>query len=267
VLSIDEVDAVDDLRAVAQLFAAIWRTSPEDAPVSSDLLKALAHTGGYVAAAWRDGDLVGASVGLLANDEGRLGLHSHISGVAPEAQGSGVGYALKLHQRAWALERGMRRITWTFDPLVRRNAWFNLVKLGAVGVAYHRNFYGSMQDGINRHDESDRCSIAWDVASERAAAAAAGHLREPDVTTLLDEGAIAVLTEAQDGSPVTAVSHADRRLCWVPADIVALRAADPDRARDWRRALRDTLGQALDDGLVATAATRSGWYVLETAHA
>jgi len=263
VLSIGEVDAVDDLRAVARLFATIWRTSPEGAPISSDLLKALAHTGGYVAGAWLDGTLVGASVGLLADDEGGLGLHSHISGIAPEAQGRGIGYALKLHQREWALARGMRRITWTFDPLVRRNAWFNLVKLGAVGVAYSSNFYGTMLDGINRNDESDRCSVAWDVAGTRAVAAAAGRLAEPEVTALRDDGAVAVLTEDDDGAPVAAVSNAPRRLCWVPPDIVGVRAADPQRALAWRHALRATMGRALDDGLVATAATRSGWYVLE----
>jgi predicted GNAT superfamily acetyltransferase len=31
-------------------------------------------------------------------------------------------------------------VTWTFGPLVRRNAYFNLVKLGATAVAFHKDF-------------------------------------------------------------------------------------------------------------------------------
>src|SRR3712207_7442617 len=62
----------------------------------------------------------------------------------------------KLHQRAWAIARGVHEVAWTFDPLVARNAWFNLTKLGARATEYLPNFYGPMDDGINGADESDR---------------------------------------------------------------------------------------------------------------
>ena len=76
-----------------------------------------------------------------------------------------VGYALKLHQRAWALQRGIATITWTFDPLVRRNAYFNLAKLGVRATRYLPNFYGAMQDPINAGDDTDRLLVDWDLAS------------------------------------------------------------------------------------------------------
>jgi predicted GNAT superfamily acetyltransferase len=262
-MRVAEVGTAPELRRVADLFAAIWQTSDEDAPLSPDLLKALSHIGGYVAGAWLDDALVGASVGLLADDGGRPGLHSHITGILPAARGRGVGRALKLHQRTWALERGMARITWTFDPLVRRNARFNLTKLGAVGAAYHPNFYGSMQDAINKDDESDRCEVVWDLAGPRAVAAAEGQWAEPDLDQLRDAGAVEVLVEGAGGQPEAHQSDAPLRLCWVPPDIVGLRALDRTQARAWRLALRGALGDALAHGLVATGVSKSGWYVLE----
>jgi hypothetical protein len=63
-------------------------------------------------------------------------LHSHVTGVVDSMRHAGVGRAIKLHQRDWAAERGLDWITWTFDPLVRRNAWFNIAILGADVHSY-----------------------------------------------------------------------------------------------------------------------------------
>ena len=72
-----------------------------------------------------------------------------------------MGFALKLHQRAWCLDRGITLMEWTYDPLVARNAYFNLSKLGATVAEYLPDFYGVMGDGINRFDESDRILVHW----------------------------------------------------------------------------------------------------------
>ena len=95
------------------------------------MLTAIAHSGGYVAGAFDGTRMVGASVGFLADHHGDQALHSHITGVVDPMRHAGVGRAIKLHQRRWAAERELRSITWTFDPLVRRNAWFNIAVLGA----------------------------------------------------------------------------------------------------------------------------------------
>jgi predicted GNAT superfamily acetyltransferase len=84
-------------------------------------------------------------------------LHSHVTA----SKVSGLGLELKLHQQEWARNRGLGAITWTFDPLVRRNAVFNFEKLGAVAVEYLPNFYGPMTDSINLGDQSDRLFIRW----------------------------------------------------------------------------------------------------------
>ncbi|MFN2595087.1 MAG: GNAT family N-acetyltransferase [Actinomycetota bacterium] len=250
---------VDDMTAVEDLFQQVWAAGKVEHLVSRSLLRALAHSGGYVSGAFRDGVLVGASVGFLARHHGHLQLHSHISGVTPKLQGASVGFALTQHQRAWSLDEGLDEIVWTFDPLVRMNAYFNLTKLGAGIVGYEPNFYGEMPDGINRGDESDRCLVSWQLTSSRAVAAAQGSA-DP-VVPLRD--ATVILEEDEDGRPVSKDGEGRVLLAWVPQDIVEVRQHDPALASSWRAALRGTFGDAVSDGYTATAMTRAGWYVLK----
>jgi len=257
-----EIGDVGDLKAAARLFAEIWATGEDRPPVSADLLRALSHNGNYVAAARLGDDIVGASMGFIALDGDRLKLHSHITGIAPRVQGRSIGAALKQHQRMWALGRGIDTITWTFDPLVRRNAWFNLVKLGASITAYHPHFYGAMEDGVNAGDESDRCVVEWHLGAERTVRAGEGHLVDVDSAALLSDGATFALAPDERGAPVRGSDGGALRLCWVPDDIVAVRRRDPANALAWRRALRAAFTDAIDDGFAATAMTRDGCYVL-----
>jgi predicted GNAT superfamily acetyltransferase len=258
---IDEVHGLDGEAAVRSLFDRVWGT--EGAPVMpANLLHAISHAGNYLVAAY-DGDrMVGAAFGFMGLHAGEVFLHSHMTGVDPELQ-RGIGYALKLHQRAWALSRGLKRVEWTFDPLVRHNSYFNLVKLGAEIVDYYENFYGEMADGINAGDESDRVVVSWDLSSPRVVAACERGLPEPDLEALRAEGAQIALDFEDELQPLSAPSNAPLLLCHIPKDVVALRRTDPDAALTWRRALRESLGTALQNGHRAVAITRSGWYVLE----
>ncbi len=254
------------MQDVTDLFVDVWHTRQDDPPVNRDLLRALSHAGAYVAAAYADGPdsdgtVVGGSVGLFAADGS---LHSHISGVRSGLQGRSVGRALKLDQRAWCLDRGIGSVTWTFDPLVRRNAWFNLSKLGAICDEYLPDFYGSMRDGVNAGDSSDRLYARWDLMSRRAVDAAAGAFTEPDADALRASGAH-VLLDAVDGRPVALEAYApgpEMLLVGTPADVVDLRGRDLPLAAQWRQAVRDALGAAVVDGYRATGMTRSGYYVL-----
>src|SRR4029450_5155871 len=143
-------------------------------PMTAELLRALAHAGSYVAGAFAGTRMVGASAGFFTAPPDP-GLHSHITGVAPTGQHHGVGFALKVHQRAWALARGIRVVAWTFDPLVARNAWFNLAKLGARPTGSLEDFYGPMTDAINAGMASDRLLLAWELDHPAVAAACAGR--------------------------------------------------------------------------------------------
>ncbi|WP_433404652.1 GNAT family N-acetyltransferase [Streptomyces sp. CA-146814] len=231
-LDVRELHVMEDLDTVSRLYAGIWGTAADSPPVSAEVMRALSHAGNYVAGAYEQGRLVGASVGFYGDPVGTT-LHSHITGAS---QGRGIGLALKSHQRQWALARGLKRITWTYDPLIRRNAHFNLVKLGARPEEYLRSFYGAMDDAINGGDESDRVLTAWDLTAP-----------EGPCTFDLPAG-VARGVRNDDGRPVIGPTDADTVLIDLPDDIESLRRTDPSAAHDWRLAVRHTLGGLLAEG-------------------
>lgn len=265
------------LTAALALVQQIWRADSADAPVTMAVLRAVTHAGGYCAIAVdvRDaegeiprgavgtspsGPVIGACIGFLGSRP-RSSLHSHIAGVVDAGLGRGVGYALKLDQRAWAAEQGLESITWTFDPLVRRNAFFNLAKLGVRVSEYVPDFYGAMEDSVNAGQGSDRLLVQWPVDTPIAAAPAMA----------IDAGPTpdAVLLDHLPGLPDEPGPIGDlaRAAGWVriPADIERLRRDRPELAIRWRHAVRSTLG-ALLAGPTPVAAvdgmTRDGWYRL-----
>ena len=122
----------------------------------------------------------------------------------------GVGFALKQHQRAWGLDRDLSEMTWTFDPLVSRNARFNLTKLGAHASEYAVDFYGPMMGEMNANDQSDRLVAVWPLTSDESAVKAkTARLRLGAPTSgYLDEGYLRIKLKIEPGwdlAPVRAV--------------------------------------------------------------
>ena len=164
-----------ELHEAAALLGEIWGV-PDKPPMNAELLRALAKADSYVAGAYDGATMVGVCVGFHAAPAARA-MHSHIAGVTPAMAGRHVGFALKLHQRAWCLDRGISLLEWTFDPLVARNAYFNLGKLGARVAEYLPDFYGAMGDGINRFDQTDRILVHWSLEDAAVVDACAGTPR------------------------------------------------------------------------------------------
>ena len=222
---------------VVDVFQQVWGSPTE--LVRLEMLMAVAHSGGYVCAAYdptrpgqQHGTILGASLGILARHHDQPALHSHVTGLLPGVRHSGVGRSLKMHQRSWAAERNIDWIVWTFDPLVRRNAWFNIAVLGADVHEYLPSFYGTMTDALNAGDESDRLLVAWDV-----------HQEPP--------------SEPKDGSGLSGVE-----LIPTPEDIVALRRTSPSEVAEWRSTTRDALSSALAADRPVVGFTREGEYVI-----
>lgn len=255
------VESLAEVTATADLLGAIWE-QPGEPPMPTELLRALTHSGNYVVAAHQDGRVVGALVGFFGRHGDEAHLHSHILGVRDDARVGGIGFALKLHQRAWALERGVDTIIWTFDPLARGNGFFNIGKLAAVGHEYKVDFYGSMPDVINRGDESDRLVVQWSLNEPAVDRATRGVQHLPDLDALRSAGAAVALSVGDDGSPVLGQGGADVVLAQVPRDAVQLRQRDPAAAMQWRLALRGAMTDAFASGLCVNGMTRDGWYVL-----
>lgn len=253
---IDLVGDVPRLERVARFLAEVWRTPESRPPFGVDVLRALVHAGGAVHCADDGTGLVGASVLTFCAPESRA-VYSMIA--AARTRDRGVGFAVKQAQRAWALRHGATSMLWTFDPLVSRNARFNLVKLGATAIAYETDFYGRMDDGIEGDGETDRLTAAWSLADARTEAAAAGRpldVHGPDLAAAEIDP-----RRAPDGEPFVARA-ADGLWCRVPPDIIALRREDQTLAVRWRAAVREALDPAFRAGFVATGFSRGGWYRL-----
>lgn len=261
-ITIRTLDGIADLEEVRRLYERIWRTGATNPPVTADLLRAMAKAGSYVSGAYDDDELVGACFGFFAAPA-RDALHSHIAGVVERMAGRHVGLALKLHQRAWTLDAGAGAITWTYDPLIRRNSWFNLGKLAADVTEYLPDFYGPMDDDINRTGPTDRVLVRWPLTAPAVAAACAGTPRPADVARLRADGAVVALEASAAGGPIVRPAYGRTVLVGVPADIEGLREQDPDLAAAWRGALREVLGGLLAGGARVRGFDRSGWYVVE----
>lgn len=177
--------------------------------IDAGTLRALQQAGNYVVGFFDDDRMVGASVGFFG-EPGRRSMHSHITALLPEFRGRGWGRELKEHQRQWAFSREVGRITWTFDPLVARNAHFFLTVLGARVERYAVNVYGIFGGG-DAGDESDRLDVAWNLADIAKPPA------DADVVETLQ----------------------------IPNDIEAMRVSDPDAAHEWRLTLRAQMEELL----------------------
>lgn len=217
------------------LFDKVWDATSMVAP---EVILAALHSGGYCALARLgdrvDGVVVGASFALASN----AGiLHSHVTGVDRVHAGAGIGAQLKRHQWYWAQSHGYHAISWTFDPLVRRNAWFNLVKLGAHVVSYHEDFYGELTDAINAGEHSDRLLVHWSVPASG----------DPDTGAFVvaDIGEVVVPT---------------------PQDIETLRHADRSAALHWRSQQRELLALLSHPGTFIRGLNGEYEYVISVAN-
>ncbi len=247
-----------ELRECAAIFDAIWQPGSGASLLGVEVLQALATSGNYVAGAFGEGQLLGACVGFWGPPDSRS-MHSHIAGVAVDARGRDLGYALKLHQRASALAQGVDTLTWTFDPLVRRNAHFNIRKLGGHSRVYLVNHYGSVRDAINAGDESDRLLVEWDLVDTRTVRCCSTTASEPVIPSVPS-----ALTVDAHGAPVVAEVLAPTVTVAVPPDIEHLRRHNPQLAGRWRAEVRSVLGGALDAGGRIEGFDREKGYIVNT---
>ena len=233
-----------DLATARLIFDTVW--PGQGTQVQQNVLKALIHAGGYASVAYLGDEPVGAAlafVGRHFTDRWHVHLHSHMAAVLESHRNHHIGSALKLHQRVWALDRDIDTISWTFDPLVRRNAILNILKLGVDVRGYEIDFYGEMPDAINIGDPTDRVFAWWHLSSAKVIDAAAGRLLPLDAGMLIEAGR-------------------DIRVVEIPEDIVELRRSDPVAATRWRLSLRETLTSALAEGFCVIGVERVGNYVL-----
>jgi predicted GNAT superfamily acetyltransferase len=171
-------ESLDEFHGCVELQREIWGEADLEVEPATMFVVA-AHTGGQVLGAF-DGDrLVGYTLAVVGLRDGATYLHSHMTGVHSEYRDRGVGRMLKLFQRDEALERGIRLIQWTFDPLELRNAHFNLNRLGAICRKYQPNLYGVTTSPLHRGLQTDRLVAEWHLDSARVVEAIGDLAKEP----------------------------------------------------------------------------------------
>jgi len=208
-----------------------------------EVVRALAASGNVSWGASDGERIVGFVLGWAGVDDDGLHVHSHMLASIPDSRHRGVGTALKFAQRAQALDQGIVVMRWTFDPLLARNAWLNIGKLGAVIDRFERDFYGSMQDSLNQGERSDRAFIAWDLRREPG----------PRPSVAAED-----LVVDNDGEPEAAGRRGDGPASIViPREYPELRVGDAARADRWRDAIASAIEDCLAAGLVGLAFDRA----------
>lgn len=265
-ITIRRASRVNDYHACQKAQRLAWGITDESyvVPIAT-MVGAQLHGGVVLGAFLPDGEAVGVSFAFLGRAAGRICLYSQLTGVVPGWQSTGLGYRLKLAQRALALESGVDLIAWAFDPLQVGNARFNLVKLGATAGRYVDDMYGPRTDALNLGVPTDRLIAEWDLSAPP----------RPETTTSEACSPMPHLIESAarpDGFRAVVASHpaeGPQALLEIPHDVASLRAREPQLAEAWRLAVREGLTAAFAAGYRAVGvaqerseATRRAFYVL-----
>ncbi|HEY5730027.1 MAG TPA: hypothetical protein VIS72_08240 [Anaerolineales bacterium] len=269
------LESPEEMTRVEELQRAVWPGSETDVVPAHVFITAI-HNGGLVMGAFLDDELIGFVFGFPGLDftpDGPRPKHcSHMMGIKPGQRDAGIGFALKRAQWQMVRKQGVDHITWTYDPLLSRNAYLNISKLGAVCNTYRQSEYGDMRDGLNVGLPSDRFQVDLWVNTRRVerrlGKGARGPLKlddfskadlQPLYTPLIQTSSL-----PQPPEHVPAL-EGNLLLAEIPSDFNAMKEADIALARDWRFFSREVFETAFSSGYIVTDFVhdnRRSFYVL-----
>jgi chorismate synthase len=251
-----------DYDACVALQRTIWGDAFD--VVGAAILQISAHLGGIVAGAFgEDGRLAGFVFGLTGLDDDDNVVHwSHMLGVRPDLRDAGVGRRLKDYQRRELARRRIGRMYWTFDPMIAKNAHFNLNVLGARVVRFVPDMYGSTGSALHHGLPTDRLVVMCDTTD--SACHRPITLDDADASTPV----VTVVEQSSDRGPAHGVERASRLRLEIPTDFAQLLAESPSNARAWHAATREHFQWALANrytvtGLRRDPTTARSFYMLE----
>lgn len=218
---------IAEFEACVGIEREVWKSSDIDV-VPVPLFVVASETGGQVLGAFRGTELVGFTMAIAGWRDGRPFLHSHMTAVLDGYRDRGVGRKLKLFQREDALGRGISLVEWTFDPLVTKNAYFNLMKLGALARRYLPNAYGITTSPLHGSLPTDRLVAEWHLKSARVRGILSGKLS----TAPVSKNAVRIT---------------------IPSNLEALRSSDPAQASVAQAKVRAQFLDWFGKGCAATA--------------
>jgi predicted GNAT superfamily acetyltransferase len=239
-ISIRHCHDLPEFQQCFELQRAVWGKTELDVPLP--LFVIAAETGGQVLGAFDQGKMVGFTLAIAGYRDGLPFLHSHMTAVLENYRDCGIGRRLKLFQRDDALQRGIRLVEWTFDPLEVKNAYLNFMRLGAIARRYLPNCYGVTTSPLHGGMPTDRLIAEW-------------WLDSPRVSNLLNGSA-----------PLPSSSSAARAEILVPAEMPRLRRENSSEALRIQTDVREKFQHWIAKGYAATAieiSSEGGKYTLE----
>ncbi len=255
------LETPEDMTAVESLQRTVWPGSETDV-VPAHMLITVVHNGGFLAGAFVENQLVGfvfGFPGIEFTPDGPRPKHcSHMMGIHPDQRNSGIGFALKRAQWQMVRHQGLDHITWTYDPLLSRNGYLNIAKLGAVCNTYRRSEYGDMRDGLNAGLPSDRFMVDWWVNTRRVERRLSKRARRPLKLDDFSKAELQPLYSLQTASDLPhppehfSPLEGNLTLAEIPSDFSALKDADFSLARDWRFFSRELFETAFSSGYIVT---------------
>jgi chorismate synthase len=245
-LEIRHVRTHDEFLQCVELQAKTWGADFRES-MPATILKITQRLGGVTAGAFApDGALLGFVFGVTGLEHGAVVHWSDMLAVDPRVQNAGVGRRLKEFQREAVRAVGATRMYWTFDPLVARNAHFNLNLLGARVAEYVVDMYGTETGSeLHRGMGTDRFVAVWPIEAQGKSASStsmvgatsptAPVLNAPPHARTPDLDAIAAATP-----PLVRIE--------IPADIFRVQREQLDHAVRWRHTTRLAFQWALANG-------------------
>src|SRR5260370_27917947 len=236
------------MREVETLQKDVWGSDDLDV-VPLTMLVATREVGAVLVGAYDGASLVGFVYGFPGYGNGHLVHHSHMLAVKPSFRNSNLGYRLKLAQRDRVLAQGIKRITWTFDPLQSLNAYFNFGKLGVVADTYKVNFYGEATSSFLHQSGTDRLWVTWPLDSQRVRERLVTEKKE---SLLGSERSPSLVKVGIDDAPLrndpSGVLRQEHLSIEIPEDINAVQIKKPGLAIEWREETRWAFTKAIASG-------------------
>lgn len=264
--SIRFLEHIEEMFLVEELQRRVW--GADDAIVPYHLLITVVHNGGLILGAYIEEQLVGfvfGFPGLAQTPEGTQLKHcSHLLAVLPQYENQGIGYLLKRAQWQMVRRQGIPLITWTYDPLLSRNAHLNIARLGAISNTYVPNMYGAMRDSLNQGLPSDRLQVdVWVNTPRVKNRMSKTPRRQLDLAhylsaetrilnpTHLDENGWPRPSDAST-PPAPSTEYPALYLLEIPSNFSTLKAANSSLALTWRLHLRNLLQDLFARGYLIT---------------
>lgn len=260
-----------EMREAVDLQKTYWGDDLESV-IPAHMLFSLASHGGHVLAAFDDETMIGVLVGFLGTSEqdtkrpamANLQIVSKRMVVLSSYRNQGIGYRLKLAQRKFAVEQGIRLVSWTFDPLLAPNAHLNVRKLGVTCETYLEDYYGVEDEGgLVTLGSSDRLVADWWVTNRRVEERLHGNRADLSIEHYVDAETTVInpTTVTSDGVLLPAEKNnmpsSTLALVEIPTDYQRMVRDNPTLAQHWRLHIRDVLQQHLNAGFVITDFARA----------